>query len=143
MPTEITAAIILSILLVLFLLPNLKVVKENEALVIERLGSFLKVIDKPGIYWMIPLVDRVIQRESLLPITKTFSKLADDKESTYTYTYVITDIKMFCYTATEPQRVIEDKIRSLITYDEIDVETIKEALLDNGINLQKINKMNK
>lgn len=143
MPTEITAAIILSILLVLFLLPNLKVVKENEALVIERLGSFLKVIDKPGIYWMIPLVDRVIQRESLLPITKTFSKLADDKESTYTYTYVITDIKMFCYTATEPQRVIEDKIRSLITYDEIDVEIIKEALLDYGINLQKINKINK
>lgn len=142
MPTEVTAAIILSALLVLFLLPNLKIVKENEALVVERLGGFLKVIDTPGIHWMIPLVDRVVQRESLLPITKTFTHENKNISEEYTYTYRITDIKMFCYAATEPVRIMEEKIKSLLDDVEIDDESIKEVLLDFGVQLQKIKKVN-
>lgn len=142
MPTEVTAAIILSALLVLFLLPNLKIVKENEALVVERLGGFLKVIDTPGIHWMIPLVDRVVQRESLLPITKTFTHENKNISVEYTYTYMITDIKMFCYAATEPVRIMEEKMKSLLDDVQFDDESIKEALLDFGVQLQKIKKVN-
>ena len=144
MTPEIRAALILALLFILFLLPNMKIVKINEAMVVERLGSFLKVIDTPGIYWLIPLVDRVIQRESLLPITRTITiEDAFDKYIyEYTYTYMITDIKMFCYAATEPVRIMEEKIKSLLDDVQFDDESIKEALLDFGVQLQKIKKVN-
>lgn len=142
MPTELTAAIILSALFILFLIPNFKIVKENEAIVVERLGSFLKVIDTPGIHFMIPLVDRVVQKESLLPMTKNFTYINDHINEVYAYTYTIKDIKMFCYAATEPVRMMEDKMKTCIKNNDFDQELIRIILLDFGVQLQKIEKMN-
>lgn len=143
MTPEIRAALILALLFILFLLPNIKIVKINEAMVVERLGSFLKVIDTPGIYWLIPLVDRVIQRESLLPITRTITIEDAFDKYIYEYTYVITDIKMFCYKATEPLRVMEEHMKDLLSKGSPNEENIKEMLLDFGVKLEKINQVNK
>ncbi|MDY0074932.1 MAG: hypothetical protein WC992_05270 [Acholeplasmataceae bacterium] len=145
MPKEVTAILVLTALFILFLLPNIRLLKINEAVVIERLGSFLKVIDKPGVFFLIPLFDRVVQKESLLPIEKTWVVIDSDTQIMYAYTYQIVDIKMFCYAATDPITFAEEKMAQRIQSGLDDLESIKDIWLDMGVNLldfQKIEKNN-
>lgn len=145
MPKEVTAILVLTALFILFLLPNIRLLKINEAVVIERLGSFLKVIDKPGVFFLIPLFDRVVQKESLLPIEKTWVVIDSGTQIMYAYTYQIVDIKMFCYAATDPITFAEEKMAQRIQSGLDDLESIKDIWLDMGVNLldfQKIEKNN-
>lgn len=143
MPTEIIAALIFAALIVLFLAPNFKHVKEDEALVIERLGAFLKVIDQPGIHFLIPLVDRAIQKESLLPQTHELIFTKDQESYHYVYTFQIVDIKMYCYAATESFRVMEELIKTQIHEGKNQLSDLQETLLNIGVKLQKLNEINK
>jgi len=138
MPTEIIAALIFAALLMLFLVPNFIHIKPNEAIVIERLGSFLKVIDQPGVIFLIPLVDRVIQRENLLPQTRELTIIKDNNSCVYMVTYAVVDIKMFCYAATESSRHMEDIIKKSILEDQHHSQNLNEELLNIGIKLIKL-----
>jgi hypothetical protein len=142
MPPEITASLVLFALFIIFLAPNVKIIKEGEAAVVERLGAYLKVIDQPGIHFLFPLVDRIVQKESLLPMVKELSFEQDGYKDIYQYTYKITDIKMFCYAATEPLRIMEEQMIKSLRENHSDVEDLKEIVLNFGVELQIINKMN-
>ena len=140
MPREIIAILVLAALLILFLLPNIRLLKINEAVVIERLGGFLKVIDKPGIFFLIPLFDRVVQKESLLPIDRSWVIVDSEIQTTYSYTYQIVDIKMFCYAATDPITFAEEKMTQRIQNGLDDLESLKDIWLDMGVNLLEFQK---
>ena len=138
MSTEIIASLILTALFLLFLIPNFKVVKEHEALVIERLGSFHRVIDQPGVHFLIPLIDREIQKESLLPQTRSIEVNDMNQVLTYQYIFKITDIKMFCYKATEPYRIMEGETKHIILNHTHYESKLQELLLDYGCELISI-----
>lgn len=134
MSNEIIASIVLLLLLTLFLLPNFKIVKENEQLLVERMGSFLKVIHHPGIYFLFPLFDRVIERQTTLPQERTLK----GESFTLIYTYQITDLKMYGYYALDPIRDLETYLNSLYTHDTPDLNQLKETIKDRGIELLDI-----
>ncbi len=139
MPPEIIASLILAFLFLLFLFPNIKIVKENEALVIERFGAFNRVIDQPGIHFLFPLVDREIQKESLLPQTRNLTISDLGQALSYTYVFKIIDIKMYCYKATEPLRVMEEQMKVIVSEEHNPFESVKALLLDFGVELISIN----
>ncbi|RJX26178.1 MAG: hypothetical protein C4537_03210 [Acholeplasma sp.] len=131
MPKEFIAYLVLLLLIILFLLPNIKIVKEHEHLLIERLGSFLKIIDQPGVYILAPLFDRVIERETILPQTRI---IKGDKTS-LSYSYKITDLKMYGYYALDPIRDLEICLSSEWKKELTNLDVIKESIKDRGIEL--------
>jgi regulator of protease activity HflC (stomatin/prohibitin superfamily) len=64
---ENTFAIILVVLVVLVILRSVKVVPQQNAFVVERLGKFHQVLE-PGINFIIPFFDKVAYRHSLKEI---------------------------------------------------------------------------
>lgn len=142
MPKELIAAIVLAVLFIIFLLPNFKIVKLNEACVVERMGSFHRVIDQPGIYFLIPLFERVIQQESLLP--KTRELLLNDKsfKTTYSYTYQIKDIKLFCYAALDSLKLLEEKMIDYINATNDHLDALNELSQTYGVEILKIDEIN-
>lgn len=62
------AVLVLILLVALVVIPNIKTVSQKQAMVIERFGKFHRIIDKPGIYILIPLYERAVQSVSLDPI---------------------------------------------------------------------------
>lgn len=143
MPNEVIAAIVLFVLFLLFLLPNIQIVKTNEAVVVERFCNFLKVVDQPCVFFLFPLVDRVVQKESLLPQNKTLIITKDNVSSIYEYTYSITDIKMFCYAETESLRIMEEKMKHHMINISDSINDLSELVLDYGVKLEEIKKINK
>jgi len=138
MSPTVIASLILTTLFLLFLIPNFKVLKEHEAMVIERLGSFHRVVDQPGIHFLIPLIDREIQKESLLPQTRTIEVNDLNDVLTYQYIFKINDIKMFCYKATEPYRIMEGEMKHIIANHTNYEPKLQELLLDYGCELISI-----
>jgi hypothetical protein len=49
---------------------------------------------------------------------------------------------MFCYAATEPLRIMEEQMIKSLRENHSDVEDLKEIVLNFGVELQIINKMN-
>ncbi|MBU1141683.1 MAG: hypothetical protein KKG64_04090 [Firmicutes bacterium] len=99
MPDIIKGLLVIAFLVILLMIPNIKFVSKDKAYVIERLGRFLKIIHKPGVYILIPLLDRVIQIVSLDTLEKTF--IFHDEETKIEIKiyikYQIFDIKLFVY----------------------------------------------
>lgn len=142
MPKEVIAALVLAALFILFLVPNIKIIRVNEAAVIERLGVFHKIIDQPGIHFLIPFFERIVQQEVLLPIDKVITTKIDGYEETYRYTYQINDIKLFCYGALDAHKAILNHIAEGLSDNKEDVEDFKDVFEAYGVTLIKITKMN-
>jgi regulator of protease activity HflC (stomatin/prohibitin superfamily) len=142
MPKEVIAALVLAALFILFLVPNIKIIRVNEAAVIERLGVFHKIIDQPGIHFLIPFFERIVQQEVLLPIDKVITTKIDGYEETYRYTYQINDIKLFCYGALDSHKAILNHITEGLSDNKEDVEDFKDVFEAYGVTLIKITKMN-
>jgi regulator of protease activity HflC (stomatin/prohibitin superfamily) len=142
MPKEVIAALVLAALFILFLVPNIKIIRVNEAAVIERLGVFHKIIDQPGIHFLIPFFERIVQQEVLLPIDKVITTKIDGYEETYRYTYQINDIKLFCYGALDAHKAILNHITEGLSDNKEDVEDFKDVFEAYGVTLIKITKMN-
>ena len=142
MPKEVIAALVLAALFILFLVPNIKIIRVNEAAVIERLGVFHKIIDQPGIHFLIPFFERIVQQEVLLPIDKVITTKIDGYEETYRYTYQINDIKLFCYGALDAHKAILNHITEGLSDNKEDVEDFKDVFKAYGVTLIKITKMN-
>ena len=60
------------VIVVIFIIPNIKVVPQARSYVIERLGSYLTTWNN-GLHFKIPFVDRVSNKVSLKEIVKDFN----------------------------------------------------------------------
>lgn len=105
--------IVLLVLAVLIIIPNIKVVSQAEAYVIERIGSYHDTW-KNGIHFKIPFLERVAGRVSLKEIVKDFDPqpvITKDNVTMQIDTVVyfqITDPKLYTYGVDSPISAIEN-----------------------------------
>ena len=143
--------LLIAVLAVVFLLviPNIKVVQQSRAYVIERLGVFQSVWGV-GMHFKIPFVDRIARKVSLKEqvldyppqpvITKDNVTMQID---TVVY-FQITDPKLYCYGVEQPMMAMETltatTLRNIIGDLELDqtltsrdvVNTKMRAILDEA-----------
>ena len=139
------------ILAVIFLLiiPNIKVVQQSRAYVIERLGAF-QTVWGVGMHFKVPFIDRVARKVSLKEqvldyppqpvITKDNVTMQID---TVVY-FQITDPKLYCYGVEQPMMAMETltatTLRNIIGDLELDqtltsrdvINTKMRAILDEA-----------
>ena len=142
---------IIIILAVIFLLiiPNIKVVQQSRAYVIERLGAF-QTVWGVGMHFKVPFIDRVARKVSLKEqvldyppqpvITKDNVTMQID---TVVY-FQITDPKLYCYGVEQPMMAMETltatTLRNIIGDLELDqtltsrdvINTKMRAILDEA-----------
>lgn len=124
-----SALIILLILVVVLIIPNIKVVPQAKAYVIERLGSYFQTWGN-GLHVKIPFLDRVSNVVSLKEIVKDFAPqpvITKDNVTMQIDTVVyfqITDPKLYTYGVENPINAIENltatTLRNLIGDLELD-----------------------
>ena len=124
-----SALFIILILVVVFIIPNIKVVPQAKSYVIERLGSYYKTWGN-GLHVKIPFVDRISNSVTLKEIVKDFDPqpvITKDNVTmqidTVVY-YQITDAKLYTYGVENPISAIENltatTLRNLIGELELD-----------------------
>ena len=111
------------VIVVIFIIPNIKVVPQARSYVIERLGSYLTTWNN-GLHFKIPFVDRVSNKVSLKEIVKDFAPqpvITKDNVTMQIDTVVyfqITDPKLYTYGIEDPINAIENltatKLRNII-----------------------------
>jgi len=139
----IIALLVLLFLTLLFLIPNFKIVRANEVQIVERLGRFHKILNEPGIHFIVPLIDRVIQVVPLLETHKKFrfKLIKDEVEIIYhlEYRYKVSDVMLFVYSALDSLEAIEIHIKNTIeehdVIDEHSLQSLQEVSLTFGIEL--------
>jgi len=105
--------IALLVLIVVLILPNIKVVPQARAYVIERIGSYHETW-KNGFHVKIPFVDRIANNVSLKEIVKDFAPqpvITKDNVTMQIDTVVyfqITDPKLYTYGVENPINAIEN-----------------------------------
>ena len=124
---ELLIAILLVV--VIFIIPNIKVVPQARSYVIERLGSYLTTWNN-GLHFKIPFVDRVSNKVSLKEIVKDFAPqpvITKDNVTMQIDTVVyfqITDPKLYTYGIEDPINDIENltatTLRNIIGELELD-----------------------
>ena len=117
------------VIVVIFIIPNIKVVPQARSYVIERLGSYLTTWNN-GLHFKIPFVDRVSNKVSLKEIVKDFAPqpvITKDNVTMQIDTVVyfqITDPKLYTYGIEDPINVIENltatTLRNIIGELELD-----------------------
>lgn len=101
------------VIVVIFIIPNIKVVPQARSYVIERLGSYLTTWNN-GLHFKIPFVDRVSNKVSLKEIVKDFAPqpvITKDNVTMQIDTVVyfqITDPKLYTYGVENPLAAIEN-----------------------------------
>ena len=124
-----SALFIILILVVVFIIPNIKVVPQAKSYVIERLGSYYKTWGN-GLHVKISFVDRISNSVTLKEIVKDFAPqpvITKDNVTmqidTVVY-YQITDAKLYTYGVENPISAIENltatTLRNLIGELELD-----------------------
>lgn len=117
------------VIVVIFIIPNIKVVPQARSYVIERLGSYLTTWNN-GLHFKIPFVDRVSNKVSLKEIVKDFALqpvITKDNVTMQIDTVVyfqITDPKLYTYGIEDPINAIENltatTLRNIIGELELD-----------------------
>ena len=117
------------VIVVIFIIPNIKVVPQARSYVIERLGSYLTTWNN-GLHFKIPFVDRVSNKVSLKEIVKDFAPqpvITKDNVTMQIDTVVyfqITDPKLYTYGIEDPINAIENltatTLRNIISELELD-----------------------
>ena len=117
------------VIVVIFIIPNIKVVPQARSYVIERLGSYLTTWNN-GLHFKIPFVDRVSNKVSLKEIVKDFAPqpvITKDNVTMQIDTVVyfqITDPKLYTYGVENPVNAIENltatTLRNIIGELELD-----------------------
>ena len=121
--------IVILVLVILFIIPNIKVVPQAKSYVIERLGSYLATWSN-GLHFKIPFIDRISNKVSLKEIVKDFAPqpvITKDNVTMQIDTVVyfqITDPKLYTYGIEEPINAIENltatTLRNIIGELELD-----------------------
>ena len=141
--------IIILAAIILLVIPNIKVVQQSRAYVIERLGGF-HTVWSVGMHFKVPFIDRVARKVSLKEqvldyppqpvITKDNVTMQID---TVVY-FQITDPKLYCYGVEQPMMAMETltatTLRNIIGDLELDqtltsrdvVNTKMRAILDEA-----------
>lgn len=117
------------VIVLIFIIPNIKVVPQARSYVIERLGSYLTTWNN-GLHFKIPFVDRVSNKVSLKEIVKDFAPqpvITKDNVTMQIDTVVyfqITDPKLYTYGIEDPINAIENltatTLRNIIGELELD-----------------------
>ncbi len=117
------------VLVVIIIIPNIKIVPQAKAYVLERLGSY-HVTWQNGLHFKIPFVDRVSKIVSLKEIVKDFDPqpvITKDNVTMQIDTVVyfqITDPKLYTYGVENPVNAIENltatTLRNIIGELELD-----------------------
>lgn len=117
------------VIVVIFIIPNIKVVPQARSYVIERLGSYLTTWNN-GLHFKMPFVDRVSNKVSLKEIVKDFAPqpvITKDNVTMQIDTVVyfqITDPKLYTYGIEDPINAIENltatTLRNIIGELELD-----------------------
>lgn len=117
------------VIVVIFIIPNIKVVPQARSYVIERLGSYLTTWNN-GLHFKILFVDRVSNKVSLKEIVKDFAPqpvITKDNVTMQIDTVVyfqITDPKLYTYGIEDPINAIENltatTLRNIIGELELD-----------------------
>lgn len=121
--------IVILILVVVLIIPNIKIVPQAKAYVIERLGSYSETW-KNGLHVKIPFIDRIANIVTQKEIVKDFAPqpvITKDNVTmqidTVVY-YQITDAKLYTYGVEHPVSAIENltatTLRNLIGELELD-----------------------
>jgi regulator of protease activity HflC (stomatin/prohibitin superfamily) len=119
MPDLIKALIFLAILILLVIIPNIKIVKDDEAHVVERFGVFHRLLNKKGFYLIIPLLDRVVEIVLLSVQSKKFKLFNNDYDNSnheveVLIKFQITDVILFCYHKIDSLKAMIDEIKNHI-----------------------------
>lgn len=117
------------VVVVIFIIPNIKVVPQAKSYVIERLGSYLTTWNN-GLHFKIPFVDRISNKVTLKEIVKDFAPqpvITKDNVTMQIDTVVyfqITDPKLYTYGIEDPINAIENltatTLRNIIGELELD-----------------------
>ena len=121
--------IIVLVLVLIFIIPNIKVVPQAKSYVIERLGSYFATWSN-GLHFKIPFIDRVSNKVTLKEIVKDFAPqpvITKDNVTMQIDTVVyfqITDPKLYTYGIEDPINAIENltatTLRNIIGELELD-----------------------
>ncbi len=117
------------VIVVIFIIPNIKVVPQAKSYVIERLGSYLTTWNN-GLHFKIPFIDRISNKVTLKEIVKDFAPqpvITKDNVTMQIDTVVyfqITDPKLYTYGIEDPINAIENltatTLRNIIGELELD-----------------------
>ena len=127
MPIEITGFLILSLIIVLvavvFASQGIKVVPQQTAWVVERLGKFHAVLS-PGLNFIIPFIDRVAYRHSLKEIPlDTPSQVCITRDNTQ-----LTVDGVLFFQVTDPQRASYGTSNYIIAVTQLTQTTLRSVV---------------
>lgn len=111
MPGLIIALVVVGVLAILIVVANIKIVKQTEKVIVERLGAYHTTWNV-GIHMLVPFIDRVSLRVSMKEQVKDFepqSVITKDNVTMQIDTVVffyVTDAKLFAYGVDNPMGAI-------------------------------------
>ncbi len=132
--------LIMLLLAVIIALSSIRIVRQTQALIIERLGRYYNTWNT-GIHWLVPFIDRVSKIVTLKEIVNDYAPqpvITKDNVTmqidTVVY-YQITDPKAFTYGVDNPNRALETltatTLRNIIGALDLD-EALTSRELING-----------
>ena len=101
------------VLVILFIIPNIKVVPQAYSYVVERLGSYMTTWSN-GLHFKVPFIDKISNKVTLKEIVKDFAPqpvITKDNVTMQIDTVVyfqITDPKLYTYGIEDPINAIEN-----------------------------------
>ena len=104
--------IVILVIVALLIIPNIKIVPQAKAYVVERLGSYFETWSN-GLHIKFPFIDRVANQVSLKEIVKDFAPqpvITKDNVTMQIDTIVyfqITDPKLYTYGVENPINAVE------------------------------------
>lgn len=132
--------LVLGVVLLVVLLSSIKIVRQSDAVIVERLGKYHKTLDT-GLHFIIPFFDRCSSPISLKEIVADFKPqpvITKDNVTMQIDTVVyfqITDPKLFTYGVDNPIKAIENltatTLRNIVGELELD-ETLTSRELVNA-----------
>ena len=124
-----TVALVLFIVVVIFVVRAIKVVPQQNAWVVERLGKYHQTLT-PGLNFLVPFVDRLAYRHSLKEIPLDVpSQVCITKDNTQLGVdgiiyYQVTDPRLASYGSSDPIAAItqlaQTTLRSVLGKHELD-----------------------
>ena len=107
-----------ALFLLLFLSVCLRGVGKNQVYVLERFGRFYKEL-KPGIHFVIPIMDRVIKKVYLGE-----QKIRIKKDIGYiNVTYKVIDVKKYAYAAKHPLKEFKKLSQTYFNLERLNKES--------------------
>jgi len=149
MSGPVIALIVLVIIVLLFIIRNIRIVQQSQAFVIERLGAFSAVWEV-GLHFKVPFIERIAKRVSLkeqvldYPPQPVITKDNVTMQIDTVLYFQITDPKLYAYGVEHPMSAIENltatTLRNIIGDLELDetltsrdvINTKMRAILDEA-----------